>query len=25
MQQMAYVRDWNSRFVTLIPEVTIYP
>jgi 2-polyprenyl-3-methyl-5-hydroxy-6-metoxy-1,4-benzoquinol methylase len=25
MQQMAYVRDWKSRFVTLIPEVTIYP
>ena len=25
MQQMAHIRDWNGRFVTLIPEVKIYP
>jgi len=25
MQQMAYIREWNGRFVTLIPEVKIYP
>ena len=25
MRQMAYIRDWNGKFVTLIPEVRIYP
>jgi len=25
MKQMAYVKEWNCRFVTLIPEVRIYP
>ena len=25
MQQMAHIREWNGRFVTLIPEVRIYP
>jgi 2-polyprenyl-3-methyl-5-hydroxy-6-metoxy-1,4-benzoquinol methylase len=24
MDQMAYVKDWNGKFVTLIPEVRIY-
>jgi hypothetical protein len=24
MQQMAHVRNWGSRFVTLIPEVTVF-
>jgi SAM-dependent methyltransferase len=24
MHQMAYIRDWNGKFVTLIPEVRIY-
>jgi len=24
MRQMAYIRDWNGKFVTLIPEVRIY-
>jgi 2-polyprenyl-3-methyl-5-hydroxy-6-metoxy-1,4-benzoquinol methylase len=24
MHQMAYIRDWNGKFVTLIPEVKIY-
>ena len=24
MHQMAYVKDWNGKFVTLIPEVRIY-
>jgi SAM-dependent methyltransferase len=24
MRQMAYIRDWNAKFVTLIPEVRIY-
>jgi SAM-dependent methyltransferase len=25
MQQMAHIREWNGCFVTLIPEVKIYP
>ena len=25
MQQMAHIREWNGRFVTLIPEVRVYP
>ena len=25
IQQMAYIREWNGRFVTLIPGVTIHP
>ncbi|MBW2164945.1 MAG: SAM-dependent methyltransferase, partial [Deltaproteobacteria bacterium] len=25
MEQMAHIRDWGGQFVTLIPEVTIYP
>jgi SAM-dependent methyltransferase len=25
MEQMAHIREWNGRFVTLIPGVTIYP
>lgn len=25
MQQMANIREWDGRFVTLIPEVRIYP
>lgn len=25
MQQMAHIREWNARFVTLIPEIKIYP
>ena len=25
MKQMAHIREWNGRFVTLIPEVSIYP
>ncbi|KKL11839.1 hypothetical protein LCGC14_2541780, partial [marine sediment metagenome] len=25
MQQMAHIRDWNGRFLTLIPEVKVYP
>jgi SAM-dependent methyltransferase len=24
MRQMAYIREWNGKFVTLIPEVRIY-
>jgi len=24
MNQMAYIKDWNGKFVTLIPEVRIY-
>jgi 2-polyprenyl-3-methyl-5-hydroxy-6-metoxy-1,4-benzoquinol methylase len=24
MRKMAYIRDWNGKFVTLIPEVRIY-
>jgi hypothetical protein len=24
MHQMAYIRDWSGKFVTLIPEVRIY-
>jgi hypothetical protein len=24
MHQMAYISDWNGKFVTLIPEVRIY-
>ena len=25
MEQMAHIRDWGGQFVTLIPEVKIYP
>jgi len=25
MKQMDYIQEWNGRFVTLIPEVKIYP
>lgn len=25
MKQMAHIQEWNGRFVTLIPEVRIYP
>ena len=25
MKQMAHIREWNGRFVTLIPEVSIHP
>jgi SAM-dependent methyltransferase len=25
MEQMAHIKEWNGRFVTLIPEVRIYP
>ena len=25
MQQMAHIREWNGHFVTLIPEVRVYP
>ena len=25
MEQMVHIREWNGRFVTLIPEVSIYP
>jgi SAM-dependent methyltransferase len=25
MKQMAHIREWNGKFVTLIPEVSIYP
>jgi 2-polyprenyl-3-methyl-5-hydroxy-6-metoxy-1,4-benzoquinol methylase len=25
IQQMAHIREWNGQFVTLIPEVRVYP
>ena len=25
MRQMAHIQEWNGRFVTLIPEVRVYP